>query len=81
MNIIWIQALKFSNNHQLFALFPCEGRLSHPYLHDGDTVGKDDVVTTVDLSAEEMAYTQSVLSNWHTILHMNPELPTLQPDS
>lgn len=27
-----MQALKFSNDHQLFALFPCEGRLSHPYL-------------------------------------------------
>lgn len=75
-----MQALKFSNDHQLFALFPCEGRLSHPYLCDGGTLGKDDVVTTVDLSgtAEGMGHTQSVLSNWHTILHMNPELPTLQ---
>lgn len=83
MNIIWIQALKFSNDHQLFALFPCEGRLSHPYLRDGDTVGKGDVVTIVDLSgtAEGMGCTQFVLSNWYTILHMNPELPTLQPDS
>lgn len=59
-----MQALKFSNDHQLFALFPCEGRLSHPYLCDGGTVGKDDVVTTVDLREQ--------LREWGTLSLCSP---------